>query len=102
MFTLRYYTKVHILHQHSVPPPSNLNNFIFYFISLGTWRSFNEIYRTDLDTYVSPHYLSGISYTTLKSEENRIETNNRRFYRSNKGKALDIKDFKSTFTWPLE
>ena len=90
-------------HQHSKSLHSSLTKFdISVLISPGTWRSFNEIYRTEKDTYVSPHYLSGISYSTLKSIENRVETNNRRFYRSKKGKPMDIDDFKSTFTWPLQ
>ena len=67
----------------------------------GTWRSFNEIYKTDLDTYTNPAMLSGIGHSVFEKEKLHIESQNRKFYRSRKGKEQNIADFKSSFTWPL-
>jgi hypothetical protein len=67
----------------------------------GTWRSFNEIYKTDLDTYTNPVALSGIGYSVFEKEKTRIETENRKYYRSKKGVEQSIADIKSIFTWPL-
>lgn len=75
--------------------------FIFLFSSgsnsvIGTWRSFNEIYQTNKDTYTNPVSLSGVGYNAFEKEKIVYFNTNNKSLKSVKT------NFSSTFTWPFK
>ena len=80
-----------------------LSNFNF---PIGTWRSFNEIYRTNYDTYTHPVTLKGLGYDLYEKEKEILKKKSsggkkKRISKESKSSVGKFENIAITSTWTL-
>ena len=68
----------------------------------GTWRSFNEIYRTNYDTYTHPISLKGIGYDLYEKEKEKSKNKSLHGKKHRNSKEVKFEGVAITSTWTLQ